>query len=1272
MMTEKIDGKLRGMGLRSYWGMSNSPKSCNNLATFRDNEVIYAVGSKLVIFDYVESKTRVIPLHYFDISSVHLFVISPDKRFLAVSFKQHTSNPLYSDRKMQVISVDLESLATVPKKPHLLEHMVEPGIEVEEPYFCAMAYSHCSKYMAVCCNVPELGMFLVDRFSGSVLHRVPTSNIVLQVSFNPLDKNRLCVSGKSNLFQFWRVTDKLMHHIPVSGLLKGTQVYSCHSWVPGTDNKIVAGTSTGYLLLVSGGEIVHNKKTYPFGAPDRTGRVECAIVDMLIRNDVIVCISALHVVAIFELRKGPIAAAGNLDIDYSFVKLARFRLPITNISGFQWVTTSTASNYEVIVSSAKSLMIFDIKAGDYKIAAVETQASGSVGSIASGHSNAPGTARGHVVGNATHRGGNTGRGSVVNIEPIDWVDIKPDKCLLSFHCGNIHSLSLGTRNSTFVTASDDETVRAWDFSKPNVPCLLVDNFSDRKNVIPNSICMHPMGNVVAFGCEDDVREFSLTDSKFEMIRKLPTKVPFTGPGDIPLVNTLPVSLVKYSHGGHLLAAITGRMAQLFHMYTLDFSSSEPAGLPSRVMAITDHKASINDLVFSSDDSQIFTCSVDGSIYSWKTFGSERTGEFVDKGTPALKLAVSWSNPRSECHIVASFASEFVRQNTSLGRKLFMSQGNGANSKGDKDRRRTGMNRLASNSGNSAFGLVNATSNSNNVPSPSPLMRAPSELSLNTYGLINNGELNEDKPSVKRYFLCVWKDHLTTNPDVIYSECPVTALCFGRLDGHWADRKDLLVMGLQDGRVIISFLPIPYKVVNVNALNSNNNLLGLSTPMSAFIAGSGGTTPGVAGRTMSGTGFSKFFVQGEEDEFAGTGGPTSGYNNNLSSNNLLAATPSLNPVTPMTVTTPTPQQPATAGLGINTEINVFQHHLDINQCIKMQLHSSEVADVSVSSSGFWIFSTGYDSVVFMIATSQRAKEFTDVPELHASENSLLVTEKSHYNYLKSRMDEVDSIIEETKRDCDRNVHKITESKNHVINELNLQMKREVMKRDDIILRGREEQSRNIKKLQEEIVTVTKTLSEDIVELEYNYEKKLSQEALYLEKMRQAFDEVVVHSRLDMLEAQRQVAMYDANLHEQRNQIIIDSEKQKHLVLAYVDYIKTRYTEVIESLETGQEDERIRLKGEVQQSQFAVNEMRKQTKEEIVSLNRNIKDLEKNVIVTEEEGYKLRSDLEWAQTRNHGLETALQQATNEVKRYQDAAEKWEFRVGEYQEQIRDLEK
>ena len=558
-----MDPRLKSINVRSYWGINNSSKSCNNLTSYRDNEVIYSVGSKLVIFDYVELKSRIIPLHYFDIHTIHSITISPDLKFLAVSIKLGSSLPsLQLDRKLCMISIDMDSLATIPKKPYLFEYIVD-GTEGENFYVSAMAYSYCSSILAIGTSVPEVGMFLVERFSGTILHKLTTNQMILQIHFNPLDKDRICSTGQNNHFQFWRVTSKMAHHIPVANLLRGTNTYTCHAWV--ADNRIVAGTKSGHLLLVEGGGILSAKKVAAFGVPDKDVRADCGIVDLLLRNDIVVCISSSNVVSLFELRKGP-TPVGSMDVDYSFVKLAKLRFPTADITGLRWVMASTSSNYEVVISTFNSLVSVDLKAGDYKMAAVENHAANSFQN-----------SRGNGGRNSVLRNSISGTTSTSTAEGSEWIDQKLDRIILNFHSGNIHSLSMGTRNSAMVSASDDETIRVWDYSAPNRRCLLVDNFSDRKNVIPNSICVHPSGMLVAFGCEDDVREFHATDSKFEMVRRLPTKVPFTGPGDVPFVNTMPVSVIRYSHGGHMLAAVTGRMAQIFHLYTLEFMSQEPAG-----------------------------------------------------------------------------------------------------------------------------------------------------------------------------------------------------------------------------------------------------------------------------------------------------------------------------------------------------------------------------------------------------------------------------------------------------------------------------------------------------------------------------------------------------------------------------------------------------------------------------------------------------------------------------------------------------------------------
>ena len=61
---------------------------------------------------------------------------------------------------------------------------------------------------------------------------------------------KLCVTGHSNLFQFWHCNLKSTHSAPIDGLQKGSHCYTCHVWLG--HNRVVAGTDSGCLSVVQG------------------------------------------------------------------------------------------------------------------------------------------------------------------------------------------------------------------------------------------------------------------------------------------------------------------------------------------------------------------------------------------------------------------------------------------------------------------------------------------------------------------------------------------------------------------------------------------------------------------------------------------------------------------------------------------------------------------------------------------------------------------------------------------------------------------------------------------------------------------------------------------------------------------------------------------------------------------------------------------------------------------------------------------------------------
>ena len=75
---------------------------------------------------------------------------------------------------------------------------------------------------------------------------------------------------------------------------------------------------------------------------------------------------------------------------------------------------------------------------------------------------------------------------------------------------------------------------------------------------------------------------------------------------------------------------------------------------------------------------------------------------------------------------------------------------------------------------------------------------------------------------------------------------------------------------------------------------------------------------------------------------------------------------------------------------------------------------------------------------------------------------------------------------------------------------------------------------------------------------------------------------------------------------------------------------------------------------------------------VQATHNIQKLKTELETKDIEVLRIKSDLEWANDRIAKLESALQQASFELKARAELAEKWEIKSGEMQKKLDDLEK
>ena len=222
--------------------------------------------------------------------------------------------------------------------------------------------------------------------------------------------------------------------------------------------------------------------------------------------------------------------------------------------------------------------------------------------------------------------------------------------------------------------------------------------------------------------------------------------------------------------------------------------------------------------------------------------------------------------------------------------------------------------------------------------------------------------------------------------------------------------------------------------------------------------------------------------------------------------------------------------------------------------------------------------GADGIVYMVGSSVRARNLPDVPERTKSlQNQFIITDREILTSMRHRLTEVDQIVTDNTRESNRIIDKLREENEQKVQQLESRMKREMEKRDEIIIKTREDMIRSNKALNKQIAEANASKARAIKELESEYEKKLSKEALYLAKMRQAYDEFVLHARMDMADFEKEVESKKLLDIEEHTKDMKEQERQKKALVSYIEYVKARNMEIIEALDQAQSDERFSCKG-----------------------------------------------------------------------------------------------
>ncbi|GMH54463.1 hypothetical protein TL16_g01678 [Triparma laevis f. inornata] len=186
------------------------------------------------------------------------------------------------------------------------------------------------------------------------------------------------------------------------------------------------------------------------------------------------------------------------------------------------------------------------------------------------------------------------------------------------HAGSISSVSVCSRKPLLATCSSDlvdSSVRIWNYRTRE--CVLHEYFEGLQN--PTSVSVHPSGNELIVGFDDNVKVYHLCSEVMKQASQIQVKqmihvFKMDEDGfvqDKLIMNQDSVTIVKYSPDGGMFAVVTGKFVQIFGTY-----GSQVNGQPKRINVLSGHAQNITNLQWTGDSLGLHTCDAGGAIYEW--------------------------------------------------------------------------------------------------------------------------------------------------------------------------------------------------------------------------------------------------------------------------------------------------------------------------------------------------------------------------------------------------------------------------------------------------------------------------------------------------------------------------------------------------------------------------------------------------------------------------------------------------------------------------------
>jgi WD40 repeat protein len=1110
--------RLKPVQPKVVWGSNRS-----NLLALSDHEYVMPVGCGVLHFDnasLITRRAKMVTTTYPEVEKVLMMCLSKDGNYIStsVAMKNQQRNDIH------LVIFYTKGHLDNSLRPRHIKYSASGFVPVgDQLQITCMDFSHDSTYLACSTNFTSIGTLVFDHLKGTIFQTIISDVVPKSLSFHPTDNGKMIVTGANNFIKFWRFTSKSVHVAPVIGLRRGNFAYSQHAWLqPYTESVVVVGSESGFLSILQNCE-QRAPSHQAFGSSEYSDPIFNGVAHLLVRGDNVLAASGKNQLVLYEVRR-VVLSKGIAGLTATLFPLAYYRLDnVDSLYGLDFTLKSSVTSYSLIAATDSNVVVLD------------------------------------MISDHDLSGGNELKQKRDEEDEDDhtlWTNISIDHRLFGYHSGSIQSMSVSSKGHVFMTSSfHDGTVRMWDFDDPSTfkSAWLIESFSERPEENPFYTDLHPLGLQVAAASESEVREYAVADSQLDLVRKFGVRAPFQSSNGQPVVISQPVSLVKYSNGGHLLAVVTGKIVQIFHMLMDDLDGHSP-GSPCRVMALCDHVSTVTDLAFMRDDNRIVTVSSDGCVYSWRMGGIGREKEYIYKGIAATRVAVS-THHLDKCMIAVCFEGTAVETVQTLAADVV------------KRRRQTSIAVRSSSSKQSleGFPVLSSQSSARMTPmTPTGIDILPMSPG-NTFdkvGAFANETTNSfqvaSSTGPKNYFVALWENEISANPVIAYCDVPIKSVALGRLSSP--DSVDVCVLGLGDGRVLISTFPIPLLYINPVSVSTT---ISNSKPQ-LFHSGS----IRLGGKKRKPGALSMESVKENINETS-------------------VSTEMLNPAQKSVTDSVGEESSGNFSPNRGVEGTVVQSNnlekkqtycamIDENNCKVFRLFVGATTHVSFSQEGEWIFTAGEDNSIHLISTakniSEEAAQKQQLLDISTAAQQFLMMDKAKMQHLRSKLIDLEYSVEQNRKDNEMYLTKVLEGKEKQMQELESKLNKEVQKRDENIIAGRKEYLHMKRSMQDEIVSLKQRSDEALSAMELMYEKKLAQEAVYLDKMKQAYDEFVVHSRMDMTNLQQQVDTKIQVIEQDKIKSLLEAEKQKVAVLQYYEYVKQRNDEVLQTLEEQQAEER----------------------------------------------------------------------------------------------------